>query len=93
MSNHLEQSPQTRRALITGGAGFIGFHTVEEFLRRGWIVSAMTHRKPLATPRDSSLAERLIEVKADITDSKSLERVFDSSEPFERRRPLRRAGE
>ena len=83
MSNHLEQSPQTRRALITGGAGFIGFHTVEEFLRRGWIVSAMTHRKPLATPRDSSAAERLIEVKADITDSKSLERVFDSSEPFD----------
>ena len=29
----------TKRALITGGTGFIGSHTVEELLNRDWEVS------------------------------------------------------
>lgn len=84
MPGHLEdQSPGGRRVLVTGGAGFIGFHTVEEFLRRGWVVRAMTHRKPLPAPDDAEWAERLIEVKADITDADSLRRAFDSNGPFD----------
>ncbi|MBI5059298.1 NAD-dependent epimerase/dehydratase family protein [candidate division KSB1 bacterium] len=30
-----------RRALITGGTGFVGSHTIESYLRAGWIVRAL----------------------------------------------------
>ena len=34
-----------KNALITGAGGFIGLHTVKEFVRRGWRVFALVHRK------------------------------------------------
>lgn len=85
MADHLEfRATAPRRVLVTGAAGFIGFHTAREFLRRGWTVHAMTHRKPLPTPEDSEAARRVVEVKADITDIESLETVFTSSAgPFD----------
>ena len=34
-----DATPRVKSALVTGGAGFIGSHTVERFLERGWDVT------------------------------------------------------
>ena len=50
------------KILITGSAGFIGFHTAQEFLRRGWEVVGLDnfcdyYSVQLKHDRETQLAE------------------------------------
>lgn len=56
-------------AFITGAGGFIGRYTVAEFLRRGWRVLALLHRRP--APPDFAAPERnghLLVLRGDAAD-------------------------
>lgn len=48
----------SRRALVTGGSGFIGHHLISALDQRGWSVTNLDHREPVAgTPSDLRLGD------------------------------------
>jgi len=58
----------TQHILVTGGAGFIGSHIAEEFLRRGWRVSVVDD---LSTGRTTNVAQGVELHVADLCDPAS----------------------
>jgi UDP-glucose 4-epimerase len=70
------------RALVTGGAGFIGSHVVDTLLERGDEVVALDD---LSTGRrenlDQALARGAELIEADITDVAAVDDAFDSHRP------------
>lgn len=69
--------------LITGGAGFIGSHIVERYIRKGWRVVVVDDfssgsRANLATVAESAA---LIVEEADIRDAAALDRIFAAYRP------------
>ncbi|MCF8052736.1 MAG: SDR family oxidoreductase [Desulfobacterales bacterium] len=65
----------TRRALVTGGAGFIGSHLVDALVEDGWQVAVLDN---LSTGRTENLAQshgRIEFVEGDIRDRKLVESV------------------
>ena len=72
-------TPPTRRALVTGGAGFIGSHLVDRLLADGWAVTTVDNFDPFYDPADkranveAHLAhERYRLVEADVRDLDAL---------------------
>lgn len=90
MSNKLlGKAPSETTVLVTGGAGFIGSHTVVELLERGYnvvIVDNLYNSSDVAVERVrmiSGLAEddsRLEFYKADILDRDAMNRVFGGND-------------
>lgn len=75
-----------RRALVTGGAGFIGSHLVDDLLGREWHVTVVDNFDPFyaRAEKDANLAahrgnERLRVIEADLRDEPSMRAVFDQS--------------
>jgi UDP-glucose 4-epimerase len=68
-----------KRALVTGGAGFIGSHLVEKLLECGLeVVSIDNYTKgKKENLRECSRNSKLLEVECDITDYNKLKRYFD----------------
>ena len=69
-----------RRALVTGGAGFIGGHLVEGLLGAGWSVRVIDD---LSTGSERNLAQtddRIEFTRGDIRDAAVLERVMEGVE-------------
>jgi len=68
--------------LVTGGAGFIGSHTVLELLQAGHevvVVDNLSNAKPEALRRVQQLAGRSLEFhRVDLLDREALDRVFRS---------------
>ncbi len=74
------------RVLVTGAAGFIGFHLSKRLLENGCMVTGIDNLNPYY---DVSLKEARLEMlkhfknfsffKIDIADRKSLEKIFESS--------------
>src|SRR6185369_5397601 len=75
-------SPAAMRALVTGGAGFIGSNLVDALLDRGDEVTVVDN---LATGRlenlDGARRRGIAFHEADITDAERLRKVFAGSRP------------
>lgn len=81
----LAKSAHETTVLVTGGAGFIGSHTVVELLERGYrvvILDDLSNSSPVAVDRIRRIAgldaddPQLVFVQASILDRDALERVF-----------------
>ncbi len=66
-------SPQTRTALVTGGAGFIGSHLVDALIERGVRVRILDN---LATGQRENLNQRAELIETDIRDLDSIRPAF-----------------
>ena len=76
------------KILITGTAGFIGFHAAREFMRRGWQVIGIDNFNDyydvkLKCSRDARLRENKMfkSFEMDICDFVSLQRIFAEEQP------------
>ncbi|MDY3900709.1 MAG: UDP-glucose 4-epimerase GalE, partial [Atopobiaceae bacterium] len=80
-----QRNPQDTCVLVTGGAGFIGSHTVVELLQDGYnvvIVDDLSNASPKVVGRIETIvgpeaARNLAFVQADVNDRAALERVFE----------------
>jgi nucleoside-diphosphate-sugar epimerase len=86
LPSHENLSPdrKIRRALVTGGAGFIGGHLVEALIDRGIDVVSMDdysagHAENLSKVRDS---KHFTEAKGDVTDPVAIRRARDGVDTF-----------
>ena len=66
------------RILITGGAGFIGSHVVDELLRTGHEPAVIDN---FSSGKRENLPEGVPVYEADITDASSLTSIFDEARP------------
>ena len=82
-------APQDTCVLVTGGAGFIGSHTVVELLTRGYqvvIVDDLSNASPKVCDRIKTIvgdeaAARLAFYEADVNDRAALSKIFDEHRP------------
>jgi UDP-glucose 4-epimerase len=66
------------RALVTGGAGFIGSHVADALVERGddvWVLDNLASGKP------ENINEHALVVEADIRDAAAVERAFADARP------------
>jgi UDP-glucose 4-epimerase len=61
-----------RKVLVTGGAGFIGSHVVDGYLRRGWEVVVVDN---LSTGKKGNLNQKATFYEMDVTDP-DIDRIF-----------------
>ena len=81
-----KKDPKDTCVLVTGGAGFIGSHTVVELLNCGYeaiIVDDLSNASEKVVDRIKTIvgeknAERLTFYKADVNNRSELNRIFDS---------------
>ncbi|OIO24064.1 hypothetical protein AUJ65_02130 [Candidatus Micrarchaeota archaeon CG1_02_51_15] len=66
------------KALVTGGAGFIGSHVVDLLLERGWEVAVVDN---LSTGREENLDKRAVFCGGDVCDAVGLDAVFCREKP------------
>jgi UDP-glucose 4-epimerase len=66
-----------RRAVVTGGAGFIGSHVADLFLERGYEVMVVDD---LSAGREENVPSRASFARADITEPDALVRAFEGAE-------------
>lgn len=70
-----------KKALVTGGAGFIGSHIVEELLREGLDVVSIDNyfggKKENLFELHEKYGAKLTELNVDVTDYDALKKVFD----------------
>ena len=82
-------APQDTCVLVTGGAGFIGSHTVVELLQRNYkvvVVDNFYNASPVALDRvresvGPHAAENLVFYEADVNDRDALTKIFDAEQP------------
>lgn len=81
-----ELAPQDTCVLVTGGAGFIGSHTVVELLAKDYqvvIVDDLSNSSPIAVDRIKQIAgdeaaKRLTFYEANVLDRDAMNRIFDA---------------
>jgi UDP-glucose 4-epimerase len=71
-------TPSNNSAVVTGGAGFIGSHTVDALLADGWEVVVIDD---LSTGDAANVPDQASLEVVDISDRKALDRVVDQAKP------------
>lgn len=77
-------STERPRALVTGGAGFIGSALVQELIREGWCVTVLDSLTYAAAPGTVALLKQLKDcrvIKGDIRDRWSVRDAFKNTKP------------
>ena len=72
------------KVLITGAAGFVGFHAAKEFLRRGWDVAGIDNFNDyydVALKRDRAANLAISVHESDICDLNAMRSIFESESP------------
>ena len=76
------------RAVVTGGAGFIGSHVADRLLREGWQVTAFDNFDPYYDPEQkrrnvawATSQPGYALVEADVRDASAVERAFAAAQP------------
>lgn len=64
--------------LVTGGAGFIGSHCVDAFLKEGYRVVVVDN---FVTGNKSNLNQKAVFYKADIRNAKRMKKIFEKEHP------------
>lgn len=70
---------QTKKVLITGGAGFIGSHTAEEFLNNGYEVKILDNLRTGDLQNLAHIKERISFIEGDIRDAELVASLIDDS--------------
>ena len=81
-----ELAPQDTCVLVTGGAGFIGSHTVVELLARNYqvvVVDDLSNSSPIAIDRIKQIAgedaaKNLTFYEANVLDRDAMNKIFDA---------------
>lgn len=73
-----EPQSEIKKALITGGAGFIGSHAVDEFLAHGYQVTVLDNLRTGDLKNIEHVADRVRFIEGDIRDSALLATLIDS---------------
>lgn len=74
----MTNSPLTKKVLITGGAGFIGSHAVEEFLGNGYEVTVLDNVRTGDLMNIEHLRGKITFMEGDILDRGVLDRLIDA---------------
>ena len=69
------------RILVTGGAGFIGSHIVDQYVAAGHEVAVVDNLWEEGGGKQANLNPKASFYRADITDEESLSRIFDEVRP------------
>lgn len=70
---------QNKKVLITGGAGFIGSHTAEEFLNSGYEVKILDNLRTGDLQNLAHIKERISFIEGDIRDAELVASLIDDS--------------
>src|SRR5262245_28835061 len=74
----MSTNTDSRRAIVTGGAGFVGSHLVDELFARGYEVTVIDD---LSTGRRSNVADGARFVELDIADGDAVASAFAEAAP------------
>ena len=66
------------KALVTGGAGFIGSHIAEHLIKNGWTVAIIDD---LSAGKRENLPRKVMFYEADVTDNERLDDIFSVFTP------------
>lgn len=72
------QMARTYRVLISGGAGFIGSHILESYLKKGWEVAVLDN---LSTGKRENVPPHVKLYVGDVRDPRAVERVIKDFRP------------
>jgi len=68
----------TKKVLITGGTGFVGYHLAKKFLSKGWEVTSLSKTKP----KKEKLLPKINYIFADISKKNSLKKKLKKNFNF-----------
>lgn len=75
MAQKKQQPGETKKALVVGGAGFIGSHLVDRLINEGWTVQVFDN---LSNGKKENVNKKASLYVGDIRDPKKLKDVFDT---------------
>src|SRR5579859_3039341 len=81
MKNKLQRGSTSVKILVTGGAGFIGSHIVDQYLAADHKVAVVDNLWELGGGKAANVNKQATLYRADITDAAALAQIFDEVQP------------